>query len=289
MKKLLHGLLLLLFLASSNSAIGQSTNVSGTVYDENGEALPGASILIKGTSTGTVSDIDGKFDVNVSDASSILVVSFLGYISQEIDIAGRASIDINLEADLSELGEVVVVGYGTQKKSDLTGAISTLGGRDIAERRTSQISQALQGAIPGVMVTRNNNAPGSSATIRIRAITTIGNSNPLIIMDGIPISSLDNINPNDIENISVLKDAASASIYGSRAAAGVIVVTTKRAKKGELSLNYNFEYGTEVPTRIPEYVDVTRYMQVVNELRWNDNGNDGNEYPLYPQDLVENH
>src|SRR5690554_5376949 len=150
MKKLLHGLLLLLFLASSNSAIGQSTNVSGTVYDENGEALPGASILIKGTSTGTVSDIDGKFDVNVSDASSILVVSFLGYISQEIDIAGRASIDIKLEADLSELGEVVVVGYGTQKKSDLTGAISTLGGRDIAERRTSQISQALQGAIPGV-------------------------------------------------------------------------------------------------------------------------------------------
>jgi len=289
MKKILQGLLLLFVLAGYNPAVGQTTNVSGIVYDENSEPLPGASILVKGTSTGTVSDIDGQFEVAVPQANSILVVSFLGYISQEIEVSGRSNITINLEADLSELGEVVVVGYGTQKKSDLTGAISTLGGRDIAERRTSQISQALQGAIPGVMVTRNNNAPGSSANIRIRGITTIGNSNPLIIMDGIPVSSLDNINPNDIENISVLKDAASASIYGSRAAAGVIVVTTKRAKKGELSLNYNFEYGTEVPTRIPEYVDVTRYMQVVNELRWNDNGNDGNEYPLYPQDLVENY
>src|SRR5690606_33251494 len=133
------------------------------------------------------------------------------------------------------------------------------------------------------------NAPGSSATIRIRGITTIGDSNPLVIMDGVPVNSLDNINPNDIESISVLKDAASASIYGSRAAAGVIVVTTKRAKKGELSLNYNFEYGTEVPTRIPEYVDVTRYMQIVNELRWNDNGNDGNEFPLYPKETVDNY
>jgi TonB-dependent SusC/RagA subfamily outer membrane receptor len=108
-------------------------------------------------------------------------------------------------------------------------------------------------------------------------------------MDGVPVSSIDHINPNDIENISVLKDAASASIYGSRAAAGVILVTTKRAKKGELSLNYNFEYGTEVPTRIPEYVNVTRYMEMVNELRWNDNGNDGNEYPLYPKDMVDNY
>lgn len=190
---------------------------------------------------------------------------------------------------MSDLGEVVVVGYGTQKKSDLTGAVATIGGRDLANRRTANVSQALQGQVSGVMVTRNNSAPGSSANIRIRGITTIGDSNPLIIMDGVPVNSIDHINPNDIENISVLKDAASASIYGSRAAAGVILVTTKRAKKGELSLNYNFEYGTEVPTRIPEYVDVTRYMGMVNELRWNDNGNDGNEYPLYPQDMVDNY
>lgn len=289
MKKRIQGLLVLLLMGTINQAISQTSSISGVVYDENNQALPGASILVKGTTTGTVTDIDGNYSLTVPDGNSILVVSFLGYVTQEINVNNRSSIDIQLEADLSELGEVVVVGYGTQKKSDLTGAVSTLGGRDLAERRTPNVSQALQGAVPGVMVTRNNNAPGSSANIRIRGITTIGDSNPLIIMDGVPTSSLDNINPNDIESISVLKDAASASIYGSRAAAGVIVVTTKRAKKGELSLSYNVEYGTEVPTRIPEYVDVTRYMEIVNELRWNDNGNDGNAYPLYPQDLVENY
>lgn len=279
----------MLLMGTTNYAISQTSSVSGTVQDENNEPLPGASILLKGTTTGAVTDIDGRFNLMVSGDNPVLVVSFLGYLTQEIAVSNRSNVNVQLVADLSELGEVVVVGYGTQKKSDLTGAISTLGGRDLAERRTPNISQALQGAVPGVMVTRNNNAPGSSATIRIRGITTIGDSNPLIIMDGVPTNSLDNINPNDIESISVLKDAASASIYGSRAAAGVIVVTTKRAKKGELSLNYNFEYGTETPTRIPEYVDVTRYMQIVNELRWNDNGNDGNEYPLYPKETVENY
>jgi TonB-linked SusC/RagA family outer membrane protein len=289
MKKLLQGLLVMFLIGMTNYAISQTSSVSGTVQDENNEPLPGTSILLKGSTTGAVTDIDGKFNLTVSGANPVLVVSFLGYLTQEIAVNNRSNINVQLVADLSELGEVVVVGYGTQKKSDLTGAISTLGGSDLAERRTPNISQALQGAVPGVMVTRNNNAPGSSATIRIRGITTIGDSNPLIIMDGVPTNSLDNINPNDIESISVLKDAASASIYGSRAAAGVIVVTTKRAKKGELSLNYNFEYGTETPTRIPEYVDVTRYMQIVNELRWNDNGNDNNEFPLYPRETVENY
>lgn len=280
---------LVMIIASLNHTIGQTSAVSGTVFDEDKEPLPGASILVKGTSSGTVTGIDGRFDINVPDPKAVLVVSFLGYLPQEIEVNGRSTIDINLEADMSELGEVVVVGYGTQKKSDLTGAVATVGGRDIAERRTPQVSQALQGAVAGVMVRRSNNAPGSSANIRIRGITSIGDSNPLIIMDGVPIDNIDHINPNDIENISVLKDAASASIYGARAAAGVILVTTKRAKKGELSLNYNFEYGTEVPTRIPEYVNVVRYMELVNELRWNDNGNDGNEYPLYPKDMVDNY
>jgi len=278
-----------LCLGGTGLTFGQSVQVSGTVLDESEQPLPGASILVKGTSTGTVTDIDGEYQINVPDQDAVLVFSFLGYITREESLNNRQVIDVTLEPDMSELGEVVVVGYGTQKKSDLTGAVATIGGRDLADRRTPNVSQALQGQVSGVMVTRSNNAPGSSANIRIRGVTTIGDSNPLIIMDGVPVNSIDHINPNDIENISVLKDAASASIYGSRAAAGVILVTTKRAKKGELSLNYNFEYGTEVPTRIPEYVDVTRYMEIVNELRWNDNGNDGNEYPLYPQDMVENY
>lgn len=265
--------------------------ITGKVTDSSGDALPGASILVKGTSIGVISDLEGEFQVTIPDGVSdpVLVFSFIGFENQEIEVGNQSTINVVLSENLSSLEEVVVVGYGTQKKSDLTGAVSTISGKDLSERKTSQVSQALQGTVPGVMVTRSNNAPGSSASIRIRGITTIGDSNPLIIMDGVPISSIDNINSNDIESISVLKDAASASIYGARAAAGVIVVTTKRAKKGELSLNYNYEYGVEVPTTLPEYVDVQRYMQIANELRWNDNGNNANEYPQYSKDLIDNY
>lgn len=163
MKKLLQGLLVMFLIGMTNYAISQTSSVSGTVQDENNEPLPGTSILLKGSTTGAVTDIDGKFNLTVSGANPVLVVSFLGYLTQEIAVNNRSNINVQLVADLSELGEVVVVGYGTQKKSDLTGAISTLGGSDLAERRTPNISQALQGAVPGVMVTRNNNAPGSSA------------------------------------------------------------------------------------------------------------------------------
>lgn len=289
MKSKIQMLLLWILFSGIGVSYGQSFRISGQIKDESQVPIPGANVLVKGTVIGTVSDSDGKFSLSVPDQNSVLVISFLGYVTQEIVANNQREINVSLVPDISELGEIVVVGYGTQKKSDLTGAVSTVSGRDLAERRMATVSQSLQGAVPGVMVRRSNNAPGSSANIRIRGITTIGDSNPLIIMDGVPINSIDQINPNDIENISVLKDAASASIYGSRAAAGVIVVTTKRAKKGELKLDYNFEYGTDMPTNVPEYVDVVRYMQLVNELRWNDNRNTGNEYPVYPKDVVDNY
>jgi TonB-linked SusC/RagA family outer membrane protein len=289
MKKIFQWILMLLLLANMGEVFGQSVRVSGKITDESQAPLPGASILVKGTSVGTVTDIDGNYSLTTTGQNPVLVISFLGYITKEIVVSNQEIINANLDPDISELGEIVVVGYGTQKKSDLTGAVATLSGREISERRMPTVSQSLQGAVPGVMVRRSNNAPGSSANIRIRGVTTIGDSNPLIIMDGVPIENIDHINPNDIESMSVLKDAASASIYGSRAAAGVIVVTTKRAKKGELSLNYNFEQGADMPTNVPEYVDVVRYMQLVNELRWNDNRNAGSEYPLYPKDVVDNY
>ena len=204
-------------------------SVSGTITDENGEGLPGATIQEKGTTNGTITDVEGAYSLSVP-GDATLIVSFVGYQTREVQLNGRSVLDLSLEADISALEEVVVVGYGSQKKSDLTGAVTSLDGDDLAVRRTTQVSQALQGSVPGVMVTRSNNAPGSSASIRIRGITTIGDSNPLIIVDGVPMNSIDDINPNDIENISVLKDAASASIYGARAASGVIVVTTKRAR-----------------------------------------------------------
>ena len=280
----------IIVLSNTSSAVRQPGSISGKVTDSSDAPLPGVTVKVKGTAQGTITDINGNYSLPKISPDAILQFSFLGMKTQEISVSGKNQINVTLEEDVMVLDEVVAIGYGTIKKSDLTGAVGSVQGNVLAERKTMQVSQALQGAMSGVMVTRDNNAPGSSAKIQIRGITTIGDTNPLIIMDGVPVNNINDINPNDIQDISVLKDAASASIYGSRAAAGVILVTTKRAKTGELNLSYNAEYGIETPTQLPEYVDVTRYMQIVNELRWNDNGNTvGGEYSLYPQDLVDNY
>jgi len=272
------------------SVLAQQQTVTGTVTDsQTGEPMAGVNIVVRGTTIGAIADVNGRYSLTVSDPNAVLVASFIGYATVEIPVAGKTTVDITLKSEALALEEVVVIGYGTVKKSDLTGAVTSITGDAIVKRQTTQISQALQGAMSGVMVTRNNNAPGSTGTIRIRGITTIGDSNPLIIVDGVPVGSINDINPNDVETISVLKDAASASIYGSRAAAGVILVTTKRAKQGDLNLEYNVEYGIEKPTQIPEYVDIIRYMQMENELRWNDNKNIGNEYIRFSKDLIDNY
>ena len=267
----------------------QTKKITGTVQSEDGEPLPGVTVVVKGTTIGTVTNADGNFSLDVSATAETLSFSFVGMAQQEVTIGDETVFNVIMVSETIGLDEVVAIGYGTVKKSDLTGAVGSLQGDAITERNTTQISQALQGAMPGVMVTRSNNAPGSSATIRIRGITSIGDSNPLIIVDGVPVDNINDINPNDVQDISVLKDAASASIYGSRAAAGVILVTTKRTKTGEIGLQYNMEYGFEKPTQLPEYVDVTRYLKLANELRWNDNGNPENEYPLYSKDMVDNY
>ena len=270
-------------------------SVSGKVLDEAGVGLPGVSVVVKGTQTGTTTNTEGSFDLTIPDATAgqaaTLVFSFVGYKSQEMALGNQSVLEIKMTPEDKSLQEVVVVGYGTVQKKDLTGAVSTVQGDLIANRKTTQISQALQGAIPGVMVTRTNSAPGATAQIRVRGITTINDAgaNPLIILDGVPVDDINSINPNDVDNISVLKDAASASIYGSRAAAGVILVTTKRAKNGQLNLDYTVEYGLEKATRLPDYVGAKRYMQLTNELRWNDNANGANEYPTYAKDLIDNY
>ncbi|GHS92561.1 SusC/RagA family TonB-linked outer membrane protein [Bacteroidia bacterium] len=264
-------------------------NVTGIVTDGAGEPLPGVSISVAGTNLGTTTNPDGSFSISVPNDKSVLQFNYIGYTSQNITVGDRTKIDIKMVEDTQMLEEVVVIGYGTIKKKDLTGAVGSLGGDALVSRKTTQISQALQGALSGVTVTRDNNAPGASATIRIRGITTIGNTEPLIIVDGMQVDNINDVNPNDIENISVLKDAASSSIYGSQAAAGVILVTTKRAKTDQFNLEYNFEYGMEIPTASPEFVNPQRYMQMTNELRWNDAGNGTNEYPTYSKDVVDNY
>ncbi len=240
-----------LLASAVDAAIAQQRTVSGTVTDAGGQPLPGVTVVVKGTTKGTITDTDGNYSLSNVPEDATLIFSFVGMRTQEVVVSNQTTINITMEAGVIGIEEVVAIGYGTVKRSDLTGAVATVQGDLIAKRQNTEVSQALQGAIPGVMVTRSNNDPGSAASIRIRGITTIGNSNPLIIVDGVPVNNINDVNPNDITDISVLKDAASASIYGSRAAAGVILVTTKRAKLGEQNLTYNYKLGIEKPTEIP--------------------------------------
>lgn len=263
----------------------QKKIITGTVVDPNGEAVIGANVLVKGTTNGTITDMDGKFSLEVPEGA-MLLVSYIGYGDYETKVGNQSNLSIILQEDSKALDELVVVGYGTMKKKDLTGAVGAVKGDDLASRRTTQLSTALQGATSGVLVTRDNSAPGATASIKIRGVTTIGETSPLVIIDGVP-GDINQVNPEDVENMSILKDAASASIYGSRAAAGVIVITTKRAKENDLSLNYNFEYGWEMPTKLPQYVGAQRFLEMVNETRYNDN-NSGGWYQTYSEDQVNN-
>lgn len=248
--------------------------LSGSIKDEVGQPVIGATIIQKGTARGTTTDAGGNFSLQVAPGT-VLNIACMGYVSQEVEADGRNFYAIVLKEDSKVLDEVVVVGYGTMKKKDLTGAVAAVGGADLASRKTTHLSTALQGAIAGVTVTRDNNAPGAAAgSIKVRGVTTIGDTSPLVIVDGVP-GSINDVNPNDVESMSVLKDAASASIYGSRAAAGVILITTKRAREQDLSIRYNFEYGLEIPTKQPQYVGVKRFLETTNELRYNDNKSGG--------------
>lgn len=262
----------------------KTQTVKGCIKDENGQPIVGASVTVVGQKNcATVTDIDGNFTLNAPEDAR-LHISYIGFNDKEIAANGKSFIDVMMDENSELLNEVVVVGYGTMKKKDLTGSLSAVKGSELAARRTTQLSTALQGSMPGVTVTRDNSAPGATAKIMVRGVTTIGDSNPLVIVDGTP-GDINQVNPEDVESMTVLKDAASASIYGSRAAAGVILITTKRAKDGDLALNYNFEYGWEMPTKLPKYVGSQRYIEMVNETRYNDNPA-GGKYQAYTEQQV---
>ncbi len=234
------------------------TEITGLITDENGQPLPGANIVEKGTSNGVQSDFDGKFLIDVTDENAVLVISYVGFITQEINIKNQSNIKVVLAEDAAKLDEVVVVGYGSQKKVNLTGSVVSVKGDDINKRPITQGSQALQGVASGVFINTNSGEPGGdTASINIRGIGTLNNSDPLVLIDGIE-APLNSINSNDIESINVLKDAASASIYGTRAANGVILVTTKRGTVGEPSVSYNTYYGITSPTVLANNVTDTK-------------------------------
>lgn len=244
----------------------QDSTVRGTVKDESGAPLPGASVILKNTSRGTTTDFDGNFEIEVP-SDGTLVFSYVGYTLAEEAIAGRSQIEITLQPDVSLLDEIVVVGYGTQKKSVVTGAISGVKESDLQDLPINRVEQSLQGRASGITIAANSGQPGAASTIRVRGITTLNNNEPLWVVDGVIVDAggIGYLNQSDIASIEVLKDAASAAIYGSRAAAGVILVTTKSGRSGKLSINYNGYTGMSAPARKLDLLNATQYATLRNE------------------------
>jgi len=260
----------------------QDKKITGKVTDQSGAAIPGAAIIVKGTTIGITSDNDGNFSLSIPSDAKVLIFSFVGMKSQEITIGNNTTINVEMKEDAIGVDEVVVVGYGTQKKINLTGAITTLDSKTLARRQVSQSSMALQGIAPGVVVTQRSGQPGrDGGTISIRGKTTMGDNNPLILVDGIEMG-INNIDPSMIESISILKDAASSSIYGSRAANGVVLVTTKRAEGQKMSISYNSYMGFQKPTELPNMVGAIDHMILTNEAYVNTG-----KSPLYSEAYIQ--
>lgn len=257
----------------------QIPQITGTVVDEKGEPIIGANVGVVGQSVGAITDMDGNFTLSASQGSR-LQVSYIGYATQEVTVKGTR-LSVVLREDSKALDEVVVVGYGTQKKVNLTGAVSVVSTKDLRIKPVGQTSVALQGLIPGLTIKQSTGEPGNDgASIRLRGVGTLSDSDPLVLIDGIE-GSMNNIDPSSIESITTLKDAASASIYGSRAANGVILVTTKRGKEGKFNVSYSGYFGWQEATDMPKLVDAVGYMELLN-VAYSNVGRD----PLYSEGLI---
>ncbi|MEI7421734.1 MAG: TonB-dependent receptor [Prolixibacteraceae bacterium] len=267
-------ILLFSLMLSFSVLFAQQKSVTGRVTDENNEPVPGANVVIKGTTNGTVTDVDGNYKIQVPANSKILTVTFIGFDTQDVNITGKSVVNIKLKLSSIGLEEVVAVGYGVQKKVNLSGAIEAVKGETLAKKNSIQTSQALQGIAAGVTVTSNSGKPGKENTsIRIRGIGTINDNNPLVLIDGVA-SSVDAVDPNDIESMSILKDAASSAIYGSRAANGVILITTKRGKSDKVTVTYKGSVGFTTPLVLPQNATAWDYMTLFDEANGNDLRND---------------
>ena len=258
-------IMILLVCHLSNATWAQvQSNVKGLVTDSSGEPLIGVSILVKSTNNGTVSDLDGKFTVTAK-TGDILHISYVGYISQEIKAEENKQLRIIMEEDTKKLEEVVIVGYGTQKKVNLTGSVSSISAEDLASKPVMSTAQALAGLAPGLSVLQTSGRPGTGATVKIRGTGTFSNAgtDPLVLIDGLS-GNIDDIDPNDIQSISFLKDAASASIYGNRAANGVILVETKKGVQGKTTITYSNSFGWQRPTELPDFLPSWEYAEYYN-------------------------
>jgi TonB-linked SusC/RagA family outer membrane protein len=268
MKKKLTLLISFIFIAA-NMVLAQST-IKGKVTDKAGQALVGVSVKVQGTSTGSVTDVNGNYSIN-TQPNATLIATYVGYATQTVGIGGQSVVNITMTEETTNLNDVVVVGFGTQKKSVVTGAISRVKASDIQDQQVLNINQALQGRTSGVTVVNSSGAPGSGAQIRIRGVNSINNSEPLYVVDGVVVlnGGIENINPNDIESFEVLKDA-SAAIYGSRSSNGVILVTTKKGKSGAPVLNYNGYAGYQNPISRAKLTNAEQYATLRNQVAVND-------------------
>lgn len=253
--------------------VATASVVRGRVVDESGAGLPGVTVLVQGTTNGTSTDAEGSYSISVDDAATaVLVFSFIGYETEEVSVAGRSVVDLSMTPSIQSLAEVVIVGYATQKKVNITGAVSTIQEEALESKPVTTVVQALQGTAPNLIIQQQSSEPGAQLNINIRGIGTLGDNSPLIVIDGIPSNAgtLSSLNPNDIESISVLKDAASAAIYGSRSANGVLLVTTKQGTlESKPVITYNGIYGFQSPTFTQNPVSAYEFAMLKNEVRVN--------------------
>ena len=259
--------------------------VKGTVIDEAGEPVIGASVLVQGTKAGAITDFDGNFSVEAA-SNATLQISYVGFVTETVSVQGRNNIQVTLKEDATSLNDVVVIGYGTQKKKLITGATVQVKGDDIAKLNTTNALEAMQSSTPGVQITQSSSQPGKGYKVYIRGIGTTGNSAPLYVIDGVAGGNLDGINPNDIESIDILKDAASAAIYGARAANGVILVTTRQGKAGKIELTYNGAMGWSNAYKRPQLLNAQQYMTIFDEYNFNTSGAPLNWSEYVPADIL---
>ncbi|MGD9991789.1 MAG: SusC/RagA family TonB-linked outer membrane protein [Salinivirgaceae bacterium] len=258
--------IILFILVICFSLIGytQERQLSGTVTDSEGVGIPGVTVVLKGTTIGTITDINGKYSIKADQGT--LVFSFIGFITQEVEIGDQSVISVELISDIKGLDEVVVIGYGTQRKKDLTTAVSIVGQDEIKERPMVSAAEALQGKAAGVQVIQPSGKPGVALSVRVRGATSVEAGNePLYVVDGLPTTDIKGIDPNDIESMSVLKDASSSSIYGARAANGVVIITTKRAKEGQTQLNFNTYFGISNIRKTIDVLNTKQYRDLMQE------------------------
>jgi TonB-linked SusC/RagA family outer membrane protein len=273
-------------LATINEALDKT--ITGTITSELGERLPGVNVVIKGTQRGTATDQNGSFRIEVPNENSVLIFSFIGYVKQEVIVGSRTAVNISLKPDDLALNEVVVVGYGEQKKSDLTGAVASVQSKDIIRANPTLAAKAIQGQVAGATVTKSDNRPGSGYNITIRGENTINNSTaPLVVIDGLMGGDINNLNPNDIQSMDILKDASSTAIYGARGANGVIIITTKKGISGKPRVSYDAYVGVKTPAHVPKLMTSEQFYKATYTDRILE-GSTGNTFTAAELDNIKN-